>query len=43
MANELKGYDRVVVLMREYEVPEMEYFQSDAFLFCKGIYLKKYE
>jgi len=40
-ANELKGYDRVLVLM-EYEVPEMEYFSPDALPFLKDL-LKKYD
>lgn len=39
-ADELKGYDRVMVLL-EYEVPEMEYFSRDATPFLKNL-LKKY-
>lgn len=39
--NELKGYDRVLVLL-EYEVPEMEYFSPEALPFLKEL-LKKYD
>ena len=39
-AVELKGYDRVMVLL-EYEVPEMEYFSTEAAPFLKNL-LKKY-
>lgn len=39
-ADELKGYDRVMVLL-EYEVPEMEYFSPEAAPFLKNL-LKKY-
>ena len=39
-SEELKGYNRVLVLL-EYEVPEMEYFSSDALPFLKNL-LKKY-
>jgi len=39
--DELKGYDRVMVLL-EYEVPEMEYFSPEALLFLKEL-LKKYD
>ncbi|SOE23192.1 hypothetical protein SAMN06298216_3586 [Spirosomataceae bacterium TFI 002] len=38
--DELKGYDKVLVLL-EYEVPEMEYFSSDALPFLKEL-IKKY-
>ncbi len=38
--NELKGYDRVMVLL-EYDVPEMEYFSPEAAPFLKNL-LKKY-
>lgn len=37
----LKGYDRVLVLL-EYEVPEMEYFSPEALPFLKDL-LKKYD
>ena len=37
---ELKGYDRVLVLL-EYDVPEMEYFSAEAAPFLKNL-LKKY-
>ena len=40
-ADELKGYDRVLVLL-EYEVPEMEYFSPEALPFLKEL-LKKYD
>lgn len=40
-SEELKGYDRVLVLL-EYEVPEMEYFSSEALPFLKNL-LKKYK
>ncbi|MCK0148088.1 hypothetical protein MWU78_20750 [Arenibacter sp. F26102] len=39
--DELKGYDRVLVLL-EYEVPEMEYFSPEALPFLKEL-LKKYD
>lgn len=39
--NELKGYDKVLVLL-EYEVPEMEYFSPEALPFLKDL-LKKYD
>lgn len=39
-SEELKGYDRVLVLL-EYEVPEMEYFSPEALPFLKKL-LKKY-
>jgi len=39
-SDELKGYDRVLVLL-EYEVPEMEYFSSQALPFLKDL-LNKY-
>ncbi len=39
-SEELKGYDRVLVLL-EYEVPEMEYFSSQALPFLKDL-LNKY-
>jgi hypothetical protein len=39
-SEELKGYDRVLVLL-EYEVPEMEYFSPEALPFLKNL-LKKY-
>ncbi|PKA97852.1 hypothetical protein B0O79_1529 [Flavobacteriaceae bacterium MAR_2009_75] len=39
--DELKGYDRVLVLL-EYEVPEMEYFSPEALPFLKDL-LKKYD
>ncbi|MEM8765345.1 MAG: hypothetical protein AAGD88_16110 [Bacteroidota bacterium] len=40
-SEELKGYDRVLVLL-EYEVPEMEYFSPEALPFLKDL-LKKYD
>lgn len=39
-SDELKGYNRVLVLL-EYEVPEMEYFSPQALPFLKNL-LKKY-
>ena len=39
-SNEFKGYDRVLVLL-EYEVPEMEYFSPEALPFLKKL-LNKY-
>lgn len=39
-SEELKGYNRVLVLL-EYEVPEMEYFSAEAMPFLKNM-LKKY-
>jgi hypothetical protein len=38
---QLKGYDRVLVLL-EYEVPEMEYFSPEALPFLKSL-MKKYD
>lgn len=38
--HEMEGYDKVLVLL-EYEVPEMEYFSSEALPFLKDL-LKKY-
>jgi len=38
--NELKGYEKVLIVM-EYEVPEMEYFSDEALPFLKNL-LKKY-
>ncbi|WP_211341829.1 hypothetical protein [Ulvibacterium marinum] len=40
-SEELKGYDRVMVLL-EYEVPEMEYFSPGALPFLKDL-LEKYD
>lgn len=40
-SDEFKGYDRVLVLL-EYEVPEMEYFSPEALPFLKKL-LKKYD
>ncbi|MCP4313946.1 MAG: hypothetical protein GY790_22045 [Bacteroidetes bacterium] len=40
-SEELKGYDRVLVLL-EYEVPEMEYFSAEATPFLENL-LKKYK
>ena len=39
--DQLKGYDRVLVLL-EYEVPEMEYFSPEALPFLKSL-MKKYD
>ena len=39
--DELKGYDKVLVVL-EYEVPEMEYFSPEALPFLKNL-LKKYK
>lgn len=39
-SDELEGYDRVMVVL-EYEVPEMEYFSAEAYPFLQNL-LKKY-